>query len=108
MHLARLDYLHQLHQLFTYHYLTWKKPAFHKKGSRINYKSFFKFGKNVEIEKVVDKVKPRLEKEGLNYDTVESQKEDTNRSLRDLTQFLAPLNSNGTITFSKAVSVGNN
>ena len=59
------------------------------KGSRINYKSFFKFGKNVEIEKVVDKVKPRLEKEGLNYDTVESQKEDTNRSLRDLTQFLA-------------------
>ena len=60
-----------------------------QKGSRINYKYYFKFNEEVEIEKVVEQIKPRLEKEGLNYDTVESQKEDTNRSLSDLTQFLA-------------------
>jgi putative ABC transport system permease protein len=60
-----------------------------QKGSRINYKYYFKFGNAVNIENVVEGIKPRLEPEGLNYDTVESQKEDTNRSLRDLTQFLA-------------------
>jgi putative ABC transport system permease protein len=60
-----------------------------QKGSRINYKYYFKFGNAVNIESVLEKIKPRLEAEGLNYDTVESQKEDTNRSLRDLTQFLA-------------------
>ncbi|MEJ7671768.1 MAG: hypothetical protein WKF59_03455 [Chitinophagaceae bacterium] len=30
-----------------------------------------------------------MEKENLNYDNVESQKEDTTRSLGDLTEFLA-------------------
>lgn len=60
-----------------------------QKGSRINYKFLFKFDRKVNIEEVVERIKPRLEKEGLNYDTVESQKEDTNRSLSDLTQFLA-------------------
>jgi hypothetical protein len=37
----------------------------------------------------IKEIEPRLEKEGLNYDTVASQKEDTTRSLKDLTQFLA-------------------
>ncbi len=60
-----------------------------QKGSRISYRYLFKFDRPVNMEKLVDAIKPRLEKEGLNYDTVESQKEDTNRSLRDLTQFLA-------------------
>jgi len=60
-----------------------------QKGSRISYKYFFKFNKAINMEALVERIKPRLEKEGLNYDTVESQKEDTNRSLRDLTQFLA-------------------
>ena len=41
------------------------------------------------MEELVKKIEPRLEAEGLNYDTVESQKEDTSRSLKDLTQFLA-------------------
>ncbi len=41
------------------------------------------------MDELVNKIEPRLETEGLNYDTVESQKEDTVRSLRDLTQFLA-------------------
>ena len=41
------------------------------------------------MEELVEKIEPRLETEGLNYETVESQKEDTSRSLKDLTQFLA-------------------
>src|SRR5688572_21727469 len=60
-----------------------------QKGSRINYRIFFKFDWAVNTEEVVEDIKPRLEREGLNYDTVQSQKEDTTRSLKDLTQFLA-------------------
>lgn len=60
-----------------------------QKGSRINYRFYFKFDQAVNMEKLIDELEPRLESEGLNYDTVESQKEDTIRSLRDLTQFLA-------------------
>lgn len=60
-----------------------------QKGSRISYRYYFKFDRAVNLDKIVNRIKPQLEKEGLNYDTVESQKEDTTRSLRDLTQFLA-------------------
>ena len=60
-----------------------------QKGSRINYRFFFQFDKSVDVEELVDKIEPRLDKEGINYDTVESEKEDTTRSLKDLTQFLA-------------------
>ncbi len=60
-----------------------------QKGSRISYKYFFKFDRAVNMERLIKNIEPRLEREGINYDTVESQKEDTSRSLRDLTQFLA-------------------
>jgi putative ABC transport system permease protein len=60
-----------------------------QKGSRISYSFYFKFDKAVNMDDLVDKIEPRLETEGVNYDTVASQKEDTVRSLRDLTQFLA-------------------
>lgn len=60
-----------------------------QKGSRINYKFYFKFNKHLNPERFGQAIAPLLEREGWNYDTVESQKEDTNRSLRDLTQFLA-------------------
>lgn len=60
-----------------------------QKGSRISYKFYFKFDRAINIDQLLKTIRPKLENEGLNYDTVESQKEDTNRSLRDLTQFLA-------------------
>jgi len=60
-----------------------------QKGSRINYKFYFKFRGSKQVEETVTAIKPQLDKEGLNYDTVESQQQDTNRSLADLTQFLA-------------------
>jgi putative ABC transport system permease protein len=60
-----------------------------QKGSRISYSFYFRFDKKTNMDALVDKIEPRLEAEGMNYDTVESQKEDTVRSLKDLTQFLA-------------------
>jgi putative ABC transport system permease protein len=41
------------------------------------------------IDALLKKITPQLEQEGWNWETVESQREQTNRSLRDLTQFLA-------------------
>ena len=60
-----------------------------QKGSRINYRFFFKFRKGENVDELMKDITPRLEREGLNYDTVESQKADTSRSLTDLTRFLS-------------------
>lgn len=60
-----------------------------KKGSRINYNFYYKYSKSTDIEILVKKIKPRLEKENLDYDTVESRKQSTGRSFEDLTGFLA-------------------
>ena len=60
-----------------------------QKGSRISYNFYFKFNRPADTEKALKKIQPQLEREDLNYDTVESQKEDTTRSLGDLTEFLA-------------------
>jgi putative ABC transport system permease protein len=60
-----------------------------QKGSRINYRYYFKWDAPVNMNKVVDNIKDRLRLEGINYDTIETQKEDTARSFRDLTTFLS-------------------
>ena len=60
-----------------------------QKGSRINYKFYYQFDKPVDIQQLVKKLEPRLDKEGLNYDTVESRKQETGRSFSDLTNFLS-------------------
>lgn len=60
-----------------------------QKGSRINYKYYFKYNHQVDITKLVKSIEPRLEKEGMNYDTIETQKQQTGKSFADLTNFLA-------------------
>jgi len=60
-----------------------------KKGSRIEYSFYYKYAVGTDITKMVDKIKPRLEKEDFNYETVESRKENTGRFFNDLTRFLA-------------------
>ena len=60
-----------------------------QKGSRINYQFFFRFDKPIKMGELVDKIEPRLETEGLSYETVETQKQNTARSLQDLTDFLS-------------------
>lgn len=60
-----------------------------QKGSRINYKFYFKYDRPTDVDKLVEKIKPGLDTEGLRYDTVETQKQDTGRSFEDLAKFLA-------------------
>ncbi len=60
-----------------------------QKGSRINYLYFFKYPFAADVERVVKAIKPRLDADELDTQTVQGQKESTGRSFEDLTQFLA-------------------
>ena len=60
-----------------------------QKGSRINYTYFFKYNRPVDMERLAKSLEPRLQKEGISYETVESQKVNTGRSFSDLTSFLS-------------------
>ena len=59
-----------------------------QKGSRISYRYYLKFTKPVDTDALVKNIDQRLEANGYYYDTVESEKEDTGRSFRDLTYYL--------------------
>ncbi|MDB5261932.1 MAG: transporter permease [Adhaeribacter sp.] len=59
-----------------------------QKGSRVNYRFYYKFDDKVEVEQLAKNIEPRLDKEGLNHDTITSTKENTGRSFSDLTRFL--------------------
>ncbi len=60
-----------------------------QKGSRMVTQFFFKFDKPVNMKELTEKLRPRLDIEAMSYETVETQKENTARSLQDLTEFLA-------------------
>ncbi len=60
-----------------------------QKGSRINYIYFLKFDEKTDVDLLAKNIEPTLDVEGFDYETVESQKEDTGRSFKDLTQFLS-------------------
>ncbi|ALJ00428.1 ABC transporter permease [Rufibacter tibetensis] len=60
-----------------------------QKGSRINYLYYYKYDTPVDTKKLVEKLEPRLEKEALNTETIETQRDEMGRSFRDLTSFLA-------------------
>ncbi|AEI51750.1 ABC transporter permease [Runella slithyformis] len=66
-----------------------KQTNLAQKGSRITYRYYFKFGPKVNMPLLVKKIEPTVEAEDYNYRTVESQKEDTGRTFRDLTRFLS-------------------
>jgi len=60
-----------------------------QKGSRIAYRYYIKFAPKTDVEPFVKKLEKRFEAADLDYRTVQSQKEDTGRSFKDLTRFLA-------------------
>jgi putative ABC transport system permease protein len=60
-----------------------------QKGSRINYRFYYKYDKPVDIQQLTKTLEPKLNKEGFNYNTIETQKENTGRSFSDLTKFLS-------------------
>jgi putative ABC transport system permease protein len=60
-----------------------------KTGSRINNKFYFRYNDPSGIDAWVKKQDARFEKEGFEADTVESRKEQTGRSFKDVNRFLA-------------------
>ncbi|MEZ0541983.1 ABC transporter permease [Fibrella arboris] len=59
-----------------------------QKGSRVNYKYYYKFATNTDVPALVKRLEPTLDKAGLNSDTVENRKRQTGRAFADLTRFL--------------------
>ncbi|MDB5007192.1 MAG: transporter permease [Mucilaginibacter sp.] len=60
-----------------------------QKGSRINYSFYYKYDRPVNIDRLVKRIDSRLDKAEMNYETVETRKENTGRSFGDLTRFLS-------------------
>lgn len=60
-----------------------------QKGSRINYNFYYKFAENIDVDVLAEKLEPRLEKADMEAETIESRKENTGRSFKDMTEFLA-------------------
>ncbi|KQS36323.1 ABC transporter permease [Pedobacter sp. Leaf194] len=65
------------------------KTGLIKTGSRVNYKYYYKFNNAAELDATIKKLQSKLEKEGLDIDTVADRKAQTGRSFRDLNRFLA-------------------
>jgi len=59
-----------------------------QKGSRIATSYYYKYNQPAEIDGVISDIEPRLEKEGLDYDTVAERKRNTGRAFEDFNQFL--------------------
>jgi putative ABC transport system permease protein len=66
-----------------------EQTGLEQKGSRFNYRFYFKFDKPTNVQSLATSLEPRLEAEGLWYDTIETQKQDTARSFSDVTRFLS-------------------
>lgn len=60
-----------------------------QRGSRVNYKYYFRFDTDRDVEKIAKRIGPALEKVGVSYDTVEGRKKQTGRSFADLTKYLS-------------------
>ncbi|HEX8607834.1 MAG TPA: FtsX-like permease family protein, partial [Pedobacter sp.] len=58
-------------------------------GSRIQYKYYYKFTPVTDVTSKVKQLQPLLDKEDLDTETVESRKESTGRSFKDVNRFLA-------------------
>ncbi len=66
-----------------------QQTGLEQKGSRINYRFFFKYDHAVNLDEIVKNIEPKLDSSGVSYDTVSTQKEDTARSFTDVTRFLS-------------------
>lgn len=59
-----------------------------QKGSRIATSYYYKYNNPAEIDGVISDIEPRLDKEGLDYDTVAERKRNTGRAFDDFNEFL--------------------
>ncbi len=60
-----------------------------QRGSRVAYKYYYQFTPGTDVEKYVKSISARLDKDGVNYDTVDGRKKQTGRSFADLTKYLS-------------------
>lgn len=60
-----------------------------QKGSRINYKYYYRYSPTIDVDAIAKQLEPMLESEGMRYETIETQKEDTGRSFSDISSFLS-------------------
>ena len=60
-----------------------------QRGSRVAYKYYYQFAPGTDIEKYIKTISARLDKEGINYDTVAGRKQQTGRSFADLTKYMS-------------------
>jgi len=60
-----------------------------EKGSRINYNFYYKYDHKVDMTRLTKRLESRLDKAGMNYDTIDTKKENTGRAFGDLTRFLS-------------------
>ena len=59
-----------------------------QKGSRFHFNFYYQFDANANVEKLVSGIASKLDKEGLDYETVASRKRNTGSAFEDFTQFL--------------------
>ncbi len=59
-----------------------------QRGSRLTYRFYYQFKPATNVEALVKKSEAKLDKEGINYDTVAKRKQETGRAFKDVTQFL--------------------
>ncbi len=65
------------------------KTGLLQRGSRVAYKYYYQFAPGTDVEKYVKTISARLDKDGVNYDTVAARKKQTGRSFADLTKYLS-------------------
>lgn len=59
-----------------------------QKGSRVSYSYYYQYPAQTDIKKAIEGVRPLLDKEGLDIDTVEERKNNTGRAFEDFNRFL--------------------
>lgn len=58
-----------------------------KKGSRINYRFYFKLPATTNLDRLEKNIRPLLRREGIRYETVKDRKERVGRIFEDLSEF---------------------
>ncbi len=60
-----------------------------QKGSRVTYNYYYKYPETANMKVIADNLEKKFERDDVDIETIQSQKEDTARSFADLTQFLS-------------------
>ncbi|MFD2571175.1 ABC transporter permease [Spirosoma soli] len=60
-----------------------------QRGSRVNYKYYYQFAPGTDVDKYLKTIAARLDKDGVNSDTIAERKRQTGRSFGDLTKYLS-------------------